>query len=280
MVAIDVQGLSKSFNEKKVLQSVSLSIKHGEMVALIGASGSGKSTLLRHISGLIRADASPSHIQVLGKVMQKDGKIGRGVRKTRSEVGVIFQQFNLVNRLSVLTNVLMGYLGQISRWRGALCLFSHQEKQRAMEALHRVGIDHLAQQRSSTLSGGQQQRAAIARTITQGAQVILADEPIASLDPASSRKVMETLKRVNAEDGVSVLVSLHQVDYAIQYCPRTIALRDGQVVFDGPSEQLTHDFLKELYGDHSLELYGKVTEAPDPTEDLYPQEASALALAE
>lgn len=276
MSAIQVQGLNKTFNGKKALTNIQLSIEPGEMVALIGASGSGKSTLIRHIGGLINSDKSDSEIKVLGQVMQKNGKLGSNVRKIRSEVGVVFQQFNLVNRLSVLTNVLMGYLGQIPSWRGTFGLFSHAEKKRAMDALHRVGIDKLALQRSSTLSGGQQQRAAIARTITQGAKIILADEPIASLDPSSSRKVMDTLERVNLEDKVTVLVSLHQVDYAMQYCPRTIAMRDGEIVFDGNSESLTPDFLKQLYGDHSLELYGN-NKQEKPAGNYTPKDAAAFA---
>jgi len=274
MSAIHVQGLCKSFKTKQALKNVDLLIEPGEMVALIGASGSGKSTLIRQIGGLCLADKNGGEIQVLERVMQKNGKLGQGVRKIRSEVGVVFQQFNLVNRLSVLTNVLMGFLGQIPSWRGTFGIFSPKEKQRAMDALQRVGIDNLALQRSSTLSGGQQQRAAIARTLTQRAKIILADEPIASLDPSSSRKVMDTLQRVNREDGVTVLVSLHQVDYALQYCPRTIAMRDGQVVFDGASEMLTPDFLKKLYGDDTLELYGK-DKQEEPAPEFLPDYAVA-----
>ncbi|MGB0671877.1 MAG: phosphonate ABC transporter ATP-binding protein [Rhodospirillales bacterium] len=261
--AISITGLNKTFGPQKVLKGVGLTIQPGEMVALIGASGSGKSTLIRHIGGLVAADRDSGEISVLGRQIQTSGKITRKVRQTRSEIGVVFQQFNLVNRLSVITNVLLGLLGRIPRWRGALGLFTKTEKQRAMLALKRVGIDAFALKRSSNLSGGQQQRAAIARTILQGAKVVLADEPIASLDPASSRKVMDTLATINAEDNVTVLVSLHQVDYALKYCPRTIAMRAGEIVFDGPSEQLTPDFLKKLYGDASLELVGAETSEID-----------------
>jgi phosphonate transport system ATP-binding protein len=276
MSAIEVKELSKTFNKHKALNDVSLEIQSGEMVALIGASGSGKSTLIRHLAGLIYGDKGCCEVSIMGQTVQKNGKQGRKIRKIRSQVGVVFQQFNLVMRLSVLTNVLTGFLGQVPAWRGSLGVFTQEEKQRAMEALQRVGIERLATQRSSTLSGGQQQRAAIARTIAQGAEVILADEPIASLDPASSRKVMDTLKRVNEEDGVTVLVSLHQVDYALQYCPRTIAMRDGQVVFDGASSKLTPDFLKELYGDNTLELYGE-TKQDEPVEEFVPNQGLALA---
>jgi phosphonate transport system ATP-binding protein len=264
MLAISVTGLSKSFQQdKKALNGVNLSIEQGEMVALIGASGSGKSTLLRHIAGLLKGDPNGGTVEVLGNVMLQNGKIARNARSSRSRIGVVFQQFNLVSRLTVLSNVLIGLLGQIPRWRGTLALFSREEKQRAMAALERVGIAGHATKRASNLSGGQQQRAAIARTLTQGAELILADEPIASLDPASSRNVMKTLERINKEDKITVVVSLHQVDYAVQYCPRTIAMREGEIIFDGTSDKLTPAFLRELYGDESDELFAeKPSEKP------------------
>lgn len=267
MPAISVKGLSKSFGKKKqALCDVSINVEPGEMVALIGASGSGKSTLIRHISGLIAADdnAGSCCIDVLGRTLQSGGKFSSDVRTMRKDIGVIFQQFNLVGRLSVLTNVLTGVLGRIPAWRGNLSLFSKAERLQAMEALARVGIADTAAQRASTLSGGQQQRAAIARTLVQGARIILADEPIASLDPASSKRVMETLSRINREDGITVVVSLHQVEYAKRYCPRTIALRDGRVVYDGSSAALTPVFLRELYGDNSEELILEETARPVP----------------
>jgi phosphonate transport system ATP-binding protein len=166
---------------------------------------------------------------------------------------MIFQQFNLISRLSVLTNVCLGLLGRISEWRGSLSMFTHREKMAAMEALERVGMARFAAQRASTLSGGQQQRVAIARTLVQGARLILADEPIASLDPASSKRVMQALGEIN-RSGIAVIVSLHQVSYATRYCPRTLAMRDGEVVYDGESLALTPEFLTELYGEDSEEL--------------------------
>ena len=264
MSAISIRRLSKSFkNSRKALDDVSLSIETGEMVALIGASGSGKSTLLRHIAGLIGADKNPDccTIEVLEMTIQDQGRIAGDARRTRTNIGFIFQQFNLVGRLSVLRNVLVGTLGRIPRWRGYLGLFSKPEKLEALEALRRVGIAETVYRRASTLSGGQQQRAAIARALVQKSKLILADEPIASLDPASSKRVMENLATINREDGITVLVSLHQVEYAIRYCPRTIALRAGQVVYDGPSEALTPAFLTELYGAESEELHISM---PDP----------------
>lgn len=255
MNAIEVSGLSKTFpGGTRALDEVTVDIAAGEMVALIGASGSGKSTLIRHMAGLIAGDRGAGRVVVMDRAIQASGRIARDVISARCQIGVIFQQFNLVPRLSVLVNVLAGFLGCVPRWRGTLGLFSRDEKREAMQALHRVGIARTAMQRAATLSGGQQQRAAIARTLVQGARVVLADEPIASLDPASAKRVMETLSEINREDGITVLVSLHQVEYARRYCPRTIAMRDGRIVFDGPSGDLTLGFLREIYGEASEEL--------------------------
>jgi len=255
MSAIAIKDLSKRFALKQALDKISLTIAEGEMVALIGASGSGKSTLIRHIAGLERADrGTGSSIALFGAPIQSDGRLGAGARAMRREIGVIFQQFNLVSRLPVITNVLLGNLGRIPRWRGTLGWFSRDEKLAARVALGRVGIPEVAWQRASTLSGGQQQRAAIARCLVQKSRVILADEPIASLDPASARRVMDVIAEINRTDGITAVVSLHQVEYARRYCPRTIALRGGEVVYDGPSHALTNAFLTELYGADSEEL--------------------------
>lgn len=267
MPAIEITSLSKHFErDKAALKNVSLAVEPGEMVALIGASGSGKSTLIRHATGLVRGDRNSGRVTVLGRQVQANGCISPDIRKVRTRVGIIFQQFNLVPRLTVLTNVLAGRLGRIPDWRCALMYFTKEEKRAAMRALARVGIAETAMQRAATLSGGQQQRAAIARTILQEAEIILADEPIASLDPASARRVMETLCTLNAEEGVTVLVSLHQVEYARHFCPRTIAMRAGKVVFDGSSQELTLPFLRNIYGEASKELVlpdaGEVTGEP------------------
>jgi phosphonate transport system ATP-binding protein len=263
--AIEIRHVSKSFGASKpVLQDISFSLAAGEMVALIGASGAGKSTLIRSIAGLVPIDRADrprqgepieGSIDILGKTMQRDGQITASANGLRSRVGIVFQQFNLVPRLSVLTNVLIGSLGRLPRWRGTLGLFPRTEKARAMIALGRVGIAEQALKRGSQLSGGQQQRAAIARALVQGADVIIADEPIASLDPSSARRVMDILADLNRTDGITILVSLHQVEYALKYCPRTIALRAGRLVYDGPSEALTPAFLAELYGAESEELF-------------------------
>lgn len=182
---IRVEKLSKTFNHNKALHAVDLTVRQGDMVALLGPSGSGKSTLLRHLSGLITGDKTPeSHVELLGNTVQRAGRLASDIRKSRAQTGYIFQQFNLVNRLTVLQNVLIGALGSTPFWRTCLRWFSPSQKQEALQALTRVGMAHFAHQRVSTLSGGQQQRVAIARALMQKAQIILADEPIASLDPS------------------------------------------------------------------------------------------------
>jgi phosphonate transport system ATP-binding protein len=258
---IDAIDISKSYQRgKPVLNNVSISLKRGEMVALIGASGSGKSTLIRVLAGLIPIDWSrkgqdgTGHITVLGQPIQRGGRISCN-RSLRARIGVIFQQFNLVPRLPLLTNVCFGLLGRLPLVRGTIGRFRDDDKRIAMQALSRVGIAEHALRRASELSGGQQQRAAIARSLVQGAELLIADEPIASLDPASSRRVMDLIADMNRNDGLTVLVSLHQVEYAMKYCPRTIALKDGKVAYDGPSSALTPAFLNNLYGAESEELF-------------------------
>jgi len=264
--SIAVEGVTKTFGNRQALNDVSLEIEAGEMVALIGASGSGKSTLIRHIAGLLNADrgAGGGRIAALGQTVQTGGRIASDIVSLRKRIGVIFQQFNLVPRLSLLMNVLVGHLGHVPRWRGTCMWFTQAEKLAAMGALARVGIADAASQRAATLSGGQQQRAAIARAMVQQAEVILADEPIASLDPASAKRVMETLSELNRVDGMTVMVSLHQVEYARRYCARTIAMRDGGIVYDGPSAKLTLEFLREIYGEASEELVLPDTGGPPP----------------
>jgi phosphonate transport system ATP-binding protein len=178
----------------------------------------------------------------------------------------------------VLTNVCLGLLGQIPAWRGNLSRFRRSEKQRAMHALTRVGISDHALKRGADLSGGQQQRAAIARTLVQGAKVLIADEPIASLDPRAARRVMDILAELNRRDKITVLVSLHQVEYALAYCPRTIALREGRIVYDGPSAALTPAFLNELYGGESEELLLPGFNASAPAAELANGHADVVAV--
>jgi phosphonate transport system ATP-binding protein len=255
--AIRITGLRKTYGKRAALDSVHLEVLPGEMVALIGASGSGKSTLLRHVAGLVRGEAG--EVLVNGEPVQSAGRLSPRVRRVRAGVGFVFQQFNLVGRLPLLLNVMTGMLHRLPLWRSLPRLFARRELALGMEALRRVGIEAHAAQRASTLSGGQQQRAAIARALVQGARIVLADEPIASLDPESSRRVMEILARINREDRCTVVVSLHQVNVALRYCPRTVALQAGRVVYDGPSANLTPALLRELYGADA----GEILSLPD-----------------
>ncbi|BBB64537.1 phosphonates import ATP-binding protein PhnC 2 [Undibacterium sp. YM2] len=257
---IEINGISKTFKGGyQALDNIALTFAPGEMVALIGASGSGKSTLLRHISGLITANADKNDIRLGEQVLQANGVVGKQIRHLRSQIGFVFQQFNLVGRLPVLTNVLTGGIARIPLWRSCFRIFTKEEKALGLAALARVGIAEHAYKRASALSGGQQQRAAIARTIVQQAKVILADEPIASLDPESARRVMQTLADLNRQDGTTVVVSLHQVDVAFRFCPRTVALSRGRVVYDGPSSELTVAMLRDLYGAEAEELLNPVS---------------------
>lgn len=254
MNAIHVDKLTKHFNTR-VLDDVSFDVQSGELLALIGPSGSGKSTLMRHLSGLVTANkGSDSNISILGNSIQSSGKLAKDVRATRVKVGCVFQQFNLVNRLTVLTNVLIGALGTIPAWRGYLGFFTQEEKVRALDALDRVGLREHAHKKAAHLSGGQQQRVAIARVLMQEADVILADEPIASLDPRSARVVMDMLEKINKDDGKTVIVTLHQVDVARKYCPRIVALREGKVFFNGAREQLTDEVMFSLYEEDAKEM--------------------------
>jgi phosphonate transport system ATP-binding protein len=245
---LSIRGVSKTFGKRQALDGVSLNVSRGEMVALIGPSGSGKSTLLRSISALQTIDKGQGVIEAFGDAVQADGRITDKVRQVRKRIGFIFQQFNLVGRLSLFTNVVLGSLGRIPAWKGMLGLWPGETKTAAMAALQRVGVAEYAGQRANTLSGGQQQRGAIARALVQKAKVILADEPVASLDPVSARKVMEILRDLNQRDGLTVVVTLHQVDYALRYCDRVVALKAGRMVYDGPSSGLDKTKLIDIYG--------------------------------
>lgn len=245
---IEIAGLNKSFAGKQVLKDINITITAGEMVGLIGASGSGKSTLIRTIAGLETMDKSSTSLKLFSRATQDEGKRTSDYRRLRRDIGVIFQQFNLVGRLSLLTNVLIGRLAHIPSWKGTFKCFPRAERIKALEALERVNMVEFAHQRASTLSGGQQQRGAIARALTQEAKLILADEPIASLDPASSDRVMNLLCDINDQDKTTVVVSLHQFEVATTRCERIIALKDGAVVYDGKASGISENDLVELYG--------------------------------
>ena len=245
---LSIRNATKTFGQRQALGGVSLDVRKGEMIALIGPSGSGKSTLLRSISALQTIDAGEGVITAFGGPVQQNGRIDSNVRKTRTRIGMIFQQFNMVGRLTLFSNVAVGSLGRIGFWRGLFGLWPAETKQAAMAALQRFGLAEYASQRANTLSGGQQQRGAIARALVQKAKIILADEPVASLDPVSARRVMEILRDLNKNDGLTVIVTLHQVDYALRYCDRVVALKAGKIVYDGAAGGLKTAQLIDIYG--------------------------------
>lgn len=250
-----VKAISKTFGQRRALDGVSLTVNRGEMVALIGPSGSGKSTLLRSLTGFNVIDADGGEVMAFGQPMQAKGRVSDHVRQLRARIGFIFQQFNLVGRLTLYANVALGMLGRIGFWRGLFGQWPAGEKTAVMAALDRVGVSDYAGQKASTLSGGQQQRGAIARVLVQKAEAVLADEPVASLDPVSARRVMELLTDLNRRDGLAVLVTLHQVDYAMRYCPRVVALKAGRIVYDGPSAGLDKAALVDIYGPEIEEVF-------------------------
>ena len=226
------------------LEEVTLDIPAGEMAIVVGLSGAGKSTLIRSINGLV--PISSGQITVGGRPVA--GQSGRRLRDLRSDVGMVFQSFNLARRTTVLNNVLMGRLHATSTWRSLIGAWKADDVELAMQALERVEIVGKAYAKAGELSGGQQQRVAIARALAQRPKVILADEPVASLDPVSARKVMEILRDLNKTDGLTVVVTLHQVDYALRYCDRVVALKAGKKVYDGPAGGLDKPKLIDIYG--------------------------------
>ena len=238
----------------KALDGVSFDIDRGESVALLGASGSGKSTLIRMLCALDCIDAQSGGIWMNGEPIQQNGKVSAGIRAQRQRIGIIFQQFNLVGQLDVMTNVLIGCLPVKSPIDVLLRRFSQEDRIKALECLDKVGLANQAYQRASTLSGGQQQRVAVARALLKGADLLLADEPVASLDPQSSKKVMDVLFGLTRDLGMTLVVSLHQLSVAQHYCKRAIGLSSGKVVFDGPTSALDHSTIRRLYNsqdDHS-----------------------------
>jgi phosphonate transport system ATP-binding protein len=242
---IEVRGLAKTYpGGVAALRGVDLDIARGEFVALVGPSGAGQSTFLRSLNGLVTASAG--HVKVDGVAVA--GAPADAARRIRARIGFVFQQFNLLRRLTVLDNVLIGRLAHVAQWRSLLGWFAAADVTRARATLDRVGLGALADRRADTLSGGQQQRVAIARALVQEPSIILADEPMASLDPALSRTVMELLQQVNREDGITVVASLHVLELAAGYARRIVALREGRVAFDGPAASLTGEGLDRVFG--------------------------------
>jgi phosphonate transport system ATP-binding protein len=243
-----VENLTKVFPDgTEAIQDVSFEVKDGEFLAIIGLSGSGKSTLLRCINRLI----DPTEGRVTWDDVDITAAQGKELRQIRRHIGMIFQQFNLVKRSSVMTNVLSGRLGYANPWLSLFGHFSSQDRQRAAEALDRVGIAEKADNRADQLSGGQQQRVGIARALMQEPTLMLADEPVASLDPVLAHSILRYLELLNRQDGITVLCSLHFLDLVHRYATRVIGLKDGEMVFDGLPSELTAERFKEVYGEEA-----------------------------
>ena len=255
-----LEGLTKSFGSKTAVDAVSLSVPAGQFVGVIGRSGAGKSTLLRMINRL----AEPSAGRIAWEGRDVTALRGRKLREWRRNSAMIFQQFNLVGRLDVLNNVLMGRLTYTPAWRSMSKLWSRDDRAIAMAALEQFDIAELAPQRADTLSGGQQQRVAICRALVQEPSIVLADEPVASLDPRNSKTVMDALQRMNRHFGQTVLCNLHSLDLARSYCDRLVGVAAGKVVFDDTPEALTSDAARDLYGLEAAEVLDRAEDAPAP----------------
>lgn len=249
---LQVKDLTKTYpNGTKALKGISFNVKKGEFLVVIGLSGSGKSTLLRCINRL----HDPSSGQILFEGRDVAHVKGRKVKELRKEVGMIFQHFNLIPRHTVMSNVLMGRLSYTSVWKSLFGWFSSEDKNKALEYLDLVGIKNKAKMRADNLSGGQQQRVAIARALTQNPKILLADEPVASLDPATCHTVMDYLKKVNEELGITIIANLHFLSLVRQYATRVIALKGGEIVFQGNPQDITDEWFSRIYGDGAKEVH-------------------------
>ena len=240
----ELKNVTRRFGKKLAVDSVTLDIPQGQMVGIIGRSGAGKSTLLRMINRLQEPSSGTIHF---GGV-EVSGLRGQALRNWQRDCAMIFQQFNLVPRLDVLTNVMLGRLNHRSTVLSLLNVFTREERIQAIAALERLGIEQTALQAAGTLSGGQQQRVAIARALMQNPKMVLADEPIASLDPLNAKIVMDALRDINEREGITVITNLHTLDTARSYCERIVGMAGGRVVFDGKPSELTADAVNEIYG--------------------------------
>jgi phosphonate transport system ATP-binding protein len=270
-----IENLTRQFGANRAVDCVSLQVDRPMMIGVIGRSGAGKSTLLRMINHL----TSPSSGRVLFDGRDVTALRGSERRSWQAQCAMIFQQFNLVPRLDVVSNVLHGTLNRRSTLAAIFSLWPEDDIRRAMQILERLGIAAHAQKRAEALSGGQQQRVAIARALMQDPRIILADEPIASLDPMNATTVMDSLRRIHEEDGRTVLCNLHTLDTARAYCDRIVGMRDGRVVFDGTPDQLTRGVARDIYGaDESFaEAATSTAITPSPTAEALMREAEALA---
>ena len=262
MSILELQNVSKIYNNTtKALTDISFYVDEGEFVSIIGPSGSGKSTILRCINRLV--DATQGSIAFDGHNINRAGK--KEIRQIRKKIGMIFQHYNLVNRLSVIENVLHGRLGHKSAISGAVGYYTEREKENAFEVLAKLGLTEQAYKRCDELSGGQKQRVGIGRSLMQEPRLILCDEPIASLDPNSSKVIMDYLSNINKNTKITCVLNLHQVDVALKYSKRIIGLTLGKIVYDGPPDKLSKNKIYEIYQSNEGELItdvGKTYETP------------------
>lgn len=248
---LKITNLSFAYkNGKTALKDINLIVQPGEFIAVIGLSGSGKSTLLKCINRLL--DPTLGKVEFLNRDITK--VTGQELSLIRKNMGMIFQNFNLISRFSVITNVLVGRLAEASLFRSLLFLFSKSEFSAAQKCLTQVGLRGLENRRAGSLSGGQQQRVAIARTLLQNPQLLLADEPVASLDPATSYGIMDQLKKINQDLGITVLCNLHFLSLVREYATRVIALKDGEILYDGPANSIDNEWFKKIYGQDAREI--------------------------
>lgn len=248
---LSIKNLTKVYpNGVQALKGISFDVKKGEFLVVIGLSGSGKSTLLRCLNRLL--DPTFGEIIFDGIDVAKAGRYQ--VRTLRSKIAMIFQQFNLIPRHTVLSNVLMGRLGQTGVWKSIFGIFSPTDQSQALDYLKLVGISDKVNMRADQLSGGQQQRVAIARALAQHPELLLADEPVASLDPAMSHTIMDHLKKVNQELGITVICNLHFLSLVRKYATRVIALKNGEIIFDGRPEEITDEWFRKIYGEEAQDV--------------------------
>jgi phosphonate transport system ATP-binding protein len=247
---LEIKHLTKCYKNVRALDDVTFSVSQGEFIAVIGPSGSGKTTLIRCINRLI--DASGGSISFDNKDLL--GLKRAHLRRARARIGMVFQHYNLVMRLTVIENVLHGRLGYKSDFEGMFGIYSEREKERAVEVLLMLDLKDHVYQRCDRLSGGQKQRVGIARALVQDPALILCDEPISSLDPTSAKKIMDHLRKIQRELGITVFTNLHQVDIAKKYAQRILGLRDGKIVYDGPPSGLTRDMIETIYGAEAVEM--------------------------
>jgi phosphonate transport system ATP-binding protein len=251
MALLEINDLSKKYRDVTALSDVSLKVRSGEFVTVIGRSGAGKSTLLRCVNRLIEASSGSIEFDGMDVRALRHGDL----RRLRTRIGMIFQHFNLVPRQTVVENVLHGRLGYKSTLAGVLGVYSLAEREQAADILHRVGLEAQMHKRCDELSGGQKQRVGIARALIQEPRLILCDEPIASLDPGSAKKIMDRLYRISRDMNITVLMNLHQVDVAIRYSDRIIGIREGRLVFDDEPGRLKKKVVAEIYGSEADDIF-------------------------